>query len=119
MPGKTAPDVIINAVQRAQEYNAKVMQFAAANSQASFDYLQKLAAVQSPSELVELTTTYFREQTDNLTAQAKKLAELAQLTSVPRGRSLTHATQIGQSRPVWTAGVTGSPEPRQSESQLP
>jgi len=69
---------MINAVQAGQEYSVKVMEFAATNSQAAFDYLQKLAAVQSPSGLVELSTIHFREQTDNLTAQAKELAELAQ-----------------------------------------
>jgi len=78
MPENAVPDAMINAAQAGQEYNAKVMQFAAANSQAAFDYLQKLAAVRSPSELVELTSAHFREQTDNLTAQAKELAELAQ-----------------------------------------
>jgi hypothetical protein len=78
MPEKTPTDLMMNAVQAGQQYNAKLMEFAATNTQAALAYMQKLAAVRSPSEAIELTTAHIREQTDNLTAQAKQLAELAQ-----------------------------------------
>jgi hypothetical protein len=78
MTEKTVPDAIMNAVQAGQEYHAKVMQFAASNYQAAVDYFQKLAAARAPSEAIELTATHLREQSDNLTAQAKELAQLAQ-----------------------------------------
>jgi hypothetical protein len=54
------------------------MQFTATNSQAAFDYFQKLAAARAPSEVIALTAAHLREQSDNLTAQAKELAHLAQ-----------------------------------------
>ena len=78
MTEKTVPDAIMNAVQAGQESHAKVMQFAAANTQAALDYFQKLAATRAASEVIELTATHLREQSDNLTAQAKELAQLAQ-----------------------------------------
>ena len=57
MTEKTVPDAIMNAVQAGQEYHAKVMQFAAANTQAALDYFQKLAATRAASEVIELTAT--------------------------------------------------------------
>ena len=75
---KTVTDAMMNAVQAGQEYHAKVMQFTATNSQAAFDYFQKLAAARAPSEVIALTAAHLREQSDNLTAQAKELAHLAQ-----------------------------------------
>jgi hypothetical protein len=71
MTEKTVPDAIMKAVQAGQEYHAKVMQFAAANSQAAVDYFQKLAATRAPSEVIELTATHLREQWDILTAQGQ------------------------------------------------
>jgi hypothetical protein len=78
MAEKTVPDAIMKAVQAGQEYHAKVMQFSAANYQAAVAYFQKLATARAPSEVVELTAAHLREQSDNLTAQAKELAQLAQ-----------------------------------------
>jgi hypothetical protein len=47
MPEKTPTDLMMNAVQAGQQYNAKLMEFAATNTQATLAYLQKLAAVRS------------------------------------------------------------------------
>ena len=62
----------MNAVQAGQEYHAKVMQLTATNSQAAFDYFQKLAAARASSEVIALTAAHLREQSDNLTAQATR-----------------------------------------------
>ena len=69
---KTVTDAMMNAVQAGQEYHAKVMQLTATNSQAAFDYFQKLAAARAPSEVIALTAAHLREQSDNLTAQATR-----------------------------------------------
>jgi hypothetical protein len=78
MPDKAATDLIRNAMQVSGDYNAKIMEFAAANTHAAFEYIRKLHGAKSPSEVVELTSNHMREQTEILTAQAKQLAEMAQ-----------------------------------------
>ena len=71
-------DLIKNVMQTTQEYNAKVMEFAAANSKATLDYVSKLASVKAPSEFIELTTRHVREQSEVLTRQARELTEMTQ-----------------------------------------
>jgi phasin len=66
------------AVQGAQDYQAKVMEFANSNTQAALEFTQKLTSVKSPSEFFELSTNHSREQFESLTEQAKELATLAQ-----------------------------------------
>jgi Phasin protein len=78
MPDKAATDLMRTAMQASGDYNAKIMEFAAANTHAAFEYFRRLQGAKSPSEVVELTTTHMREQTEILTAQAKQLAEMAQ-----------------------------------------
>jgi hypothetical protein len=78
MPDKAATDLIKTAVQASQDYNAKVMEFATANTQAAFEYIRKLHGAKSPSEVIELTSSHMREQSEVLTEQAKQLAEMAQ-----------------------------------------
>ena len=71
-------DLIKNVMQTTQEYNAKVMEFASANSKATLEYLSKIASVKDPSELIELTTRHVRDQTEVLTRQARELMEMTQ-----------------------------------------
>ena len=66
------------AVQGAQNYQAKVMEFANSNTESAFEFAQKMAGVKSPSEFFELSTNHSREQFETLTEQAKELAVLAQ-----------------------------------------
>ena len=66
------------AVQGAQDYQAKIMEFANSNTEAAFDFAQKMSGVKSPSEFFELSTNHSREQFETLTEQAKELATLAQ-----------------------------------------
>jgi phasin len=66
------------AVQGAQDYQAKVMEFANSNTEAAFEFAQKMSGVKSPSEFFELSTNHSREQFETLTEQAKELATLAQ-----------------------------------------
>ena len=77
-----ATDLIKNsfstAVKGAQDYNAKVIEFVQTNTKATVDFVQKLSAVKSPSEFIELSTDHSRTQFETLTEQTKELAALAQ-----------------------------------------
>ena len=66
------------AVKGAQDYNAKVIEFVQTNTKTTVDFVQKLSAVKSPSEFIELSTDHSRTQFETLTEQTKELAALAQ-----------------------------------------
>lgn len=48
------------------------------NTNAAFEFIQKLSGVKSPSAFVELTTEHARQQLESLTDQSKQLSALAQ-----------------------------------------
>ena len=77
-----ATDLIKNsystAVKGAQDYNTKFIEFAQTNTEAAFDFVQKLSGVKSPSDFIELSTEHSRKQFETLTEQTKELAALAQ-----------------------------------------
>jgi phasin len=66
------------AVDGAQEYNNKLLEFAQANTTVAFDFAQKLMGVKSPSEFIELSTEHARQQFQALTEQAQELVALGQ-----------------------------------------
>ena len=66
------------AVKGAQEYNAKVNEFAQTNTKVALEFVQKLLGVKSPSDVIELSTDHSRKQYETLSEQAKELAALAQ-----------------------------------------
>ena len=66
------------AAKSMQEYNNKFIEFAHANTNATFDFFQKLSGVKSPSEYVELSTEHARAQIETLTEQNKQLVALVQ-----------------------------------------
>ena len=65
-------------VKGMQDFNSKFIEFAHANTNAAFDFFQKLSSVQSPSAYVELSTEHARKQIETLTEQTKQLAALVQ-----------------------------------------
>jgi phasin len=77
-----AADLIKNsystAVKGVQDYNNKFIEFAHANTNAAFDFVQKMSDVKSPSVFVELWAEHVRKQVETLTEQSKQLAALAQ-----------------------------------------
>ena len=77
-----AADLIKNsystAVKGMQDYNNKIIEFAHANTNAAFDFVQRMSSVKSPSEFLELWTEHARKQVETLTEQSKQLAALAQ-----------------------------------------
>jgi phasin len=74
----TIEAVFTNLSKGASEYSAKLVEIMKANTTANLDFAQELFGVKSPSEAVELWTSYTRKQYEALTAQAKELAELSQ-----------------------------------------
>jgi len=66
------------AVEGARDYNTKFIEFAQTNTEAAFDFVQKLSGVKSPSDFIELSTEHSRKQLETLTEQTKELAALAQ-----------------------------------------
>ena len=77
-----AADLIKNSyskvVKGMQDYNNKIIEFAHANTNAAFDFVQKLSDVKSPTAFVELWTEHARKQVETLTEQTKQLSALGQ-----------------------------------------
>jgi phasin len=66
------------AAQGFKDGNAKVIEFARANSNAAFDYANQLLAVKSPSEFIQVSTEQARKQFEVLSEQTKELTALSQ-----------------------------------------
>ena len=66
------------AAQGFKDGNAKVIEFARANSNAAFDFANELLAVKSPSEFIQLSTEQARKQFEVLSEQTKELTALSQ-----------------------------------------
>jgi phasin len=71
-------DAYLTAIDGAQNYSAKVMEFAQANTNAAFAAAKELARVKSPTEFIERSAEHSRQQLEVLSRQTKELAELAQ-----------------------------------------
>jgi phasin len=92
-----AADLIKNshstAIKGLQDYNNKFIEFAHANANAAFDFVQKLFGVKSPSAFVELSTEHACKQLETLTEQTKQLAALAQKVMLATGSHSRRASQ--------------------------
>ena len=92
-----AADLIQNsyltAVKGVQDYNNKFFEFAHENTNAAFDFIQKMSGVRSPSAFVELSTEHARKQLESLTEQAKELATLAQKATLATAEPLKTASK--------------------------
>ena len=71
----------------ATEFNSKAIEYVQGNINAGFEFVRKMAAVKDVNELVELQSTFARQQFDAYTAQVKELSEIstkvAERTSKP------------------------------------
>ena len=94
-----AADLIKNsystAVKGMQDYNNKIIEFTHANTNAAFDFVQRMSGVKSPSEFLELWTEHARKQVETLTEQSKQLAALAQKVT----RTTAEPLKTGVSNP--------------------
>jgi hypothetical protein len=78
--GLSAPALteISSATKAAEEYRSRMFQFMKANLNGMLEYAERLATVKSPTEFIELSTTYARKQFETVTAQTQELGTLAQ-----------------------------------------
>src|SRR5258707_12140522 len=74
-----AADLIQNsyltAVKGVQDYNNKFFELAHENTNAAFDFIQKMSGVRSPSAFVELSTEHARKQRELLHYKPRELAK--------------------------------------------
>jgi hypothetical protein len=78
----------------AQAYNAKVVEFARANTVSALDFARQLSIVSSPLEFMKLSSEYNRRQLAVLTTQTKELAAIAE--------KVTHQTAFKSASPPAT-----------------
>jgi phasin len=62
----------------AQDYSAKVIEFAHVNTNAAFEYARQLSSVKSPAEFFALSNGHLRQQYEIVSRQAQELAAIAQ-----------------------------------------
>ena len=63
----------VEGMQDMQDYNNKIIEFTHANTNAAFDFVQRMSGVKSPSEFLELWTEHARKQVETLTERASNL----------------------------------------------
>ena len=87
-----AADLIKNsystAVKGVEDYNNKFIEFARANTNVAFDFVEKMSGVKSPSVFVELWAEHVRKQVETLAEQTKQLAALAQKAMIATAEPL-------------------------------
>jgi phasin len=66
------------ASKGAADYSLKVVEMARANSNAAFDLAAELLGARTLAQVVEISTSHTRKQIEQMSAQAKELATLAQ-----------------------------------------
>jgi phasin len=82
------------AFEGVRAYSEKLVELARANTTATFDFVQKLYGIKSPSDFMELSTGHARKQTEALTGQTEQLAALAQKIALASAEPLkTGATK--------------------------
>jgi phasin len=74
----TIEAVFTSASKGCSDYSAKLMEYVKANTTANLDFAQELFGAKSPSEALELWTTYTRKSYETCGAQLKELTELCQ-----------------------------------------
>ena len=77
------------AAQGAMACNAKVIEFARANSDAAFDYASQLFGVKSPPEFLAVSSAHARKQFAVLSEQAKEFSALSQKVMAQTAEPLT------------------------------
>jgi phasin len=74
----TIEAVFSSASKGATDYSAKLLDVVKTNTNASFDFAQRLVGAKTLPEALELWTSHARKQVETLTAQTKEFAELTQ-----------------------------------------
>jgi hypothetical protein len=61
-----------------QEYNAKMLEFANANTTSAFEFMRQLTTAKSPTEFFAMSSNHMRQEFETYTRQAQELAWIAQ-----------------------------------------
>jgi phasin len=77
----------------AQDYTAKVLEFAHVNINAAFEHAKKLSSVKSPAEFFALSNDHMRQQFEALSRQAQELAAITQKTTAATTESVKASVQ--------------------------
>jgi phasin len=77
------------AAEGLKDYHSKVLEIAQINTNAAFDYAQRIMDVKSLSEAVELSTSHAQKQFEAMTEQVKELAALGQKIAAKTTEPLT------------------------------
>lgn len=85
---------ISSATKAAEEYRSRMFQFMKANLNGMLEYAERLATVKSPTEFIELSTTYARKQFETVTAQTQELGTLAQKLTTCNTESLSGLSKV-------------------------
>jgi phasin len=81
-------DTYSTSLKGAQDYSAKVLEFAHINTNSAFEYARQLSAVKSPTEFFALSNTHLRQQFEILSKQAQELAAIAQKMTAATSESI-------------------------------
>jgi phasin len=76
------------ALKGMQDYNSKLAEFTQTNAKSVVEFVQRLAAVKTPSEFVQVSTEHAKHQLETMTEQAKELAELTQQVTLTSAEPL-------------------------------
>jgi hypothetical protein len=61
-----------------QEYNAKMLEFANANTTAAFEFMRQLMTAKSPTDFFTMSSNHLRQEFETYGRQAQELASIAQ-----------------------------------------
>lgn len=61
-----------------QEYNAKMLEFANANTTSALEFMRQLTSAKSPTEFFAMSSNHMRQEFEKYTRQAQELAAIAQ-----------------------------------------
>jgi phasin len=92
---KLVENTFESAAKGIKDYNFKAVEFAQLNSDVAFDHAKQLMSAKSPSEMLELWTTYARKQFEVLTEQTKELAMLGQRVATETAEPLSKPSHRG------------------------
>jgi hypothetical protein len=76
--GEVMSDTYAANMRGVQEYNAKMMEFANANTTAAFEFMRQLTTAKSPTEFFTMSGNHMRQEFETYTRQAQELAAIAQ-----------------------------------------
>jgi phasin len=77
------------AFEGMREYSLKVFEIARTNADLALKFAEQIVSAKSPSEMIELSTTHYRNQFEALTAQTKELVSLGQKVAATSREPLT------------------------------